>query len=252
MTLALTLPHLIIVETISIILFAYIIFGLTGFGSSITAMPFLALLYPLHFAVPLMLLLDLTASLLLSSRNYRSVDVAELVRLGSFTMAGIVLGVIFFIYLPSEKLQLALGIFVFASAMRGLFFPADSSKPIAQSWSAPMGIAGGAATAMFGTGGPLYAAYLTRRIQEKTALRATMGALISMSGLARLVMFAASGFLAQQNLILLAAISLPCMFLGLYAGNHLHFRLPGKQIILIVWMTLAFGGACLIWKNLGL
>jgi len=250
MSFALTLPHLIVVETVSIILIAYVVFGLTGFGSSVTAMPFLALLYPLHFAVPFMLLLDLTASLLLSSRNYRSVDRAELFYLGSFTLAGLILGVTLLIYLPTEHLQLALGIFVLASALRALFFPSATMTPIARSWSAPMGIAGGAATAMFGTGGPLYAAYLTRRIHEKTALRATMGALITMSAMVRLVMFSAAGFLAQQNLILLAAISLPCVFIGLYAGSHLHLRLPSKQVILIVWLTLAFGGACLILKSI--
>ena len=52
-----------------IVLLAYTILGITGFGASITAMPLLAHLLPLRFAVPMLLLLDLSASLIIGTRN---------------------------------------------------------------------------------------------------------------------------------------------------------------------------------------
>lgn len=52
-----------------IVMFAYTVFGLTGFGSSITAMPLLVQLIPLKVAVPLMLVYDLTSGLLLGLKT---------------------------------------------------------------------------------------------------------------------------------------------------------------------------------------
>lgn len=246
----LTLPLVIVVMTASIVFFAFVIFGLTGFGSSITAMPFLALLFPLHFAVPFMLLLDLTAALLICVQHKSAVDRVEFLRFIPSTLAGVAIGLTLFVYAPVHALQLGLGIYVLASAIRGLFFPARNLKPIAVGWSGPMGVAGGTFTALFGTGGPFYVAYLTGRLKEKASLRATMSALVALNGITRLVLLFTSGFYGQKNLLLLAGIMLPCALVGLYVGSHLHWRLSSKQIIKIVWSVLAFGGTCLIWRNI--
>lgn len=245
----LTLPLLIVVTTASIVFFAFVIFGLTGFGSSITAMPFLALLFPLHFAVPFMLVLDLTAALVICLQHNRAVDRDEFLRFVPSTLAGVAIGLTLFVYAPVHALQLGLGIYVLASAIRGLFFPARL-KPIAVGWSAPMGLAGGTFTALFGTGGPFYVAYLTGRLKEKTSLRATMSALVALNGITRLVLLFTSGLYGQKNLLSLAGIMLPCALIGLYVGSHLHLRFSSKQIVQIVWTVLAFGGTCLIWRNI--
>ena len=50
---------------------AYFVFGLTGFGSTVVALPLLALLFPLKFAVSLMMLLDLVVLLLFGARLRR-------------------------------------------------------------------------------------------------------------------------------------------------------------------------------------
>ena len=52
-----------------IVALAYAVFGLTGFGASIVAMPLLVMVFPLRFAVPMMLLFDFTAGLSIALRN---------------------------------------------------------------------------------------------------------------------------------------------------------------------------------------
>ena len=47
---------------------AYVVFGLTGFGSTVVAVPLLAHVLPLTFAVPLIMLLDLAATVMLGAR----------------------------------------------------------------------------------------------------------------------------------------------------------------------------------------
>jgi uncharacterized membrane protein YfcA len=53
---------------LAIILGAYFIRGITGFGSGLIAVPLLALILPLQTVVPLVLVLDLCASLIMSHR----------------------------------------------------------------------------------------------------------------------------------------------------------------------------------------
>jgi uncharacterized protein len=246
---AMTMPFELIATTALIISFAYIVFGLTGFGSSITAMPFLVLLYPLRFAVPFMLLLDLSAALLLGWMNRHAVDRAELLRLLPFTLVGIALGLTILVSVPERPLLLLLGLFVLTSAARGLF-SAPSARTIASAWSFPLGLAGGLFTALFGTGGPLYAVYLAGRLHDKSERRATIAALICISGLARLALFGTAGLFGQPNLIALAALLLPCMILGFYIGSCLHKYLSAQRVVQALWILLLFGSVTLIWRSL--
>ena len=68
------LPWTTLAATALIVALAYVVYGLTGFGASIVAIPLLAHIFPLRFAVPMMLLFDLGAGLLLGWRHHRIVD----------------------------------------------------------------------------------------------------------------------------------------------------------------------------------
>ena len=69
------------VETIAaaaaLVACTYCVFGMTGFGSTVLALPILVYLVPLKFAVSLLLLLDLVASVLLSARSRRGVRLVK-------------------------------------------------------------------------------------------------------------------------------------------------------------------------------
>lgn len=231
-----------------IVMLAYTVFGLTGFGSSITAMPLLVHLIPLQMAVPMMLIFDLCAGLLLGLKNHRAVDRKELLRLVPFMLAGMALGVTLLVKAPERVLLLVLGIFVLAYSGWSLLLR-PSLKPIAAGWSMPLGTAGGVFTALFGTGGPIYTIYLARRLDDKLALRATISSLIFLSALARLVLFTGAGLYAQNDVLSLAALLLPCSMAGLYLGSRLHSRLPTQRVVQVVWGILILGGGSLVWRS---
>lgn len=243
------LPFDTLVGVALIIVLAYTVFGLTGFGASITAMPLLVYFLPLRFAVPLMLIFDVCATVLLGLKNRRAVDRQELLRLIPFMLAGMLLGVTLLVTAPERALLFLLGCFVLAYAGWSLIFQRDTMT-IATGWAAPLGTVGGIFTALFGTGGPIYVIYLAGRLHDKSALRATIGALIFVSGLSRLALFTTAGLYAQQNLLLLAAVLLPCAMLGLYLGGRLHRRLPVQRVVQAVWVILILGGISLIWRSL--
>jgi uncharacterized membrane protein YfcA len=232
-----------------IVILAYTVFGLTGFGSSITAMPLLVQVIPLRMAVPLMLIFDLAASLLLGLKNRRVVDRKELLRLVPFMLVGMTLGVVALVNAPERLLLLTLGVFILAYSAWSLLLRPEVQQ-IGSHWSMPLGIAGGVFTALFGTGGPIYTIYLARRLNDKLVLRATISALIFISALSRLALFTSAGLYGQQSLLLLAALLLPGALVGLYLGNHLHHRLPAERVVQVIWVILITGGVSLIVRNL--
>src|ERR1035437_1621312 len=108
------LPLNTVVSAALIVVLAYTVLGLTGFGASITAVPLLAHLFPLRFAVPMMLIFDVCATLLLGLKNRRAVDRRELLRLIPFMLVGMVLGVTLLVKAPERALLFLLGTFVLA------------------------------------------------------------------------------------------------------------------------------------------
>ncbi len=228
---------------------AYTIFGLTGFGASIMAMPVLAQLIALRVAVPMMLVFDLCAGSLLALRNRGEVRHRELLRLLPFMLAGMLLGVTALVRAPERGLLLVLGLFVLGYAAWSLLSPARG-QPIAAGWAAPLGAVGGVFTALYGTGGPIYTIYLARRIDDPRALRASIGTFILISAVIRLVLFTSAGLYAQGDALHLAAWLLPCAIVGLYAGSHLHSRLPAHRVGQILWSLLIVGGASLVLRSL--
>ena len=75
------------------VLFAYTVFGMSGFGSTIISIPILANWLPLTYLVPLMALADLAAAVFVGGSNRRHVSLPELKRVMPFMVVGIVLGV---------------------------------------------------------------------------------------------------------------------------------------------------------------
>jgi uncharacterized membrane protein YfcA len=231
-----------------VVILAYTVFGLTGFGSSITAMPLLVQLVPLHSAVAMMLLFDLAAGLLLGLKNRRVVDRRELLRVVPMMLIGMGIGIVVLVKAPERLLLLTLGGFILAySAWSLLFNP--KLQIIRGAWAVPLGITGGVFTALFGTGGPIYTIYLARRLPDKLVLRATISTLIFISGLSRLALFSGAGLYRQDGLLLLAAVLLPFALGGLYLGNHLHGKLAPARVVQAIWAILIGGGASLILRN---
>ncbi|MDH0645699.1 sulfite exporter TauE/SafE family protein [Pseudomonas sp. GD03858] len=220
---------------------AYIVFGIAGFGTALVAGPVLIHFMPLSRIIPLLVLLDFVAAFgnLLPSR--RDVVRGELLRLLPFMAVGCTLGVVFLLRLKSDVLLLLMGVFVTAYAVYGL---AVKVRPASLSalWAAPMGTVGGLFGALFGSGGFLYAIYLSARLEAKDQVRATQVALISCSTVVRLSLFLIAGVYADASLLSLAACLLPVMFLGTWLGRRLTLKLSREAFVrLITWLVLASG-----------
>ena len=242
------LPWPTLVAVGLIVTLGYTVYGITGFGAAIVAVPLLAHFLPLRFAVPMMLVFDLFAGVLLGLKNRGHVDRSELLRLLPFLLVGMGVGATLLAKAPERWLLILLGGFVLGYAGLNLL---RRSKPalISTRWAIPAGAIGGVFTALYGTGGPVYTMYLARRLPDKSVLRATIGTLILVAAVARLVLFTASGFYSQHGLLPLAFALVPCALAGYLAGSHLHARLPAQRVAQGVWLLLVAGGASLLWRG---
>ncbi|MDT3705644.1 MAG: sulfite exporter TauE/SafE family protein [Thiobacillus sp.] len=238
-----------IAATAAILLAAYVIRGITGFGSGLVSVPLLALFLPLQFVVPLVLLLDFTASIVIGGFNFRRVQWNEIGVLIPFGVVGVILGTTLLVNLPAEPMLLALAGFVFIFAMRSVL-NIHGDKPASRAWAAPAALTGGTVGALFGTGGPPYVIYLTHRIRDKSDLRATFSALFFTEGATRIVSFLLAGLLLSAKVWIAYLVALPLVLSALYLGGRVHVGLSATQMTRLVGILLLVSSVSLLFKAL--
>jgi uncharacterized membrane protein YfcA len=236
-----------IMLVLCIVLSAYFIRGITGFGSGLIAVPLLALSHPLQFAVPLVLALDFTASVVLGGANRKKVQWGEIKILLPFGIIGGCVGAAALLWLPTTPILLTLGAFTMFFGFRNVFGLEPVSQ-ISRAWAIPAGLAGGSAGALFGTGSPPYIMYLTRRVLDKTAVRATFSWLIAIDGAFRLTLFLLAGLLLEPQLQIAYLLGIVPMALGLYTGNKVHLDMTSAGMLKVVGVLLVVSGAMLFVK----
>ncbi|MFP5381853.1 MAG: sulfite exporter TauE/SafE family protein [Gammaproteobacteria bacterium] len=231
----------------AILLGAYVIRGITGFGSGLISVPLLALFLPLTFVVPWVLLLDFTASVLIGGFNFGRVRWNEIGILIPLGLAGVALGTGLLVNLPQAPMLFALAVFVLVFALRSVF-NVYGDKLASRWWAIPASLTGGTVGALFGTGGPPYVIYLTHRIRDKGALRATLSALFFTEGLARIVSFTAAGLLLNARVWMAYLAALPLVLGALYVGERAHVGLAPAQMTRLIGVLLLVSSLSLFFK----
>src|SRR5258705_13953643 len=146
-----------------ILMSAYFIRGITGFGSGLISVPLLALSQPLQFAIPLVLALDFTASVVLGSTNNKKANWGEIKILLPAGMVGACVGAYALLTLPTTPVLLTLGAFTMFFGFRNIFGLQPEGQ-LSRAWAVPAGLAGGRAGGLFRTGGPPLIRFLNVRL----------------------------------------------------------------------------------------
>ena len=234
-----------------VIFVAYFIFGISGFGSSIISVPLLVQMYPLRSVVPLMVIVDICASLYVGRKSSQDANLKELKWLFPFSLIGMILGIYLLVKAPNEPLLITLGCFAALNGARVLWQRnAEMHEPINKWWAAPFGFFGGTFTALFATGGPIYVSYLGLRINDPKQLRATMAFAILMLTFLRLTLMLVTGLILSWPVIGLAICLMPATFLGIWLGTHVHTKLSNAAMRVAYGSILIFSGAMLLIRQI--
>jgi uncharacterized protein len=224
----------------------YMAFGITGFGATIIIVPVLAQFLPLKFVVPMLVLLDLTATIVMgTSKATQARDLGEIRWMLPFMLTGMAVGAYLLKAAPERWLMLALGLFVAGYALITLVRNRGVGGTIARWWGAPLALLGGIGSSLFGTGGPVYAIYVSRRLHDPGAMRATMSTIIGIGVVVRIVVFSIAGLLLKMEVGMAALALLLFMSGGLLLGMRLHSRMKADHVRRVVHVLLVVSGSLL-------
>ena len=243
--LPLTINELVL--CIVIIFVAYVIKGLSGFGSGLVAIPLLAFFLPLPFIVPVLALVSYTGTVYQSFTYRRDVVWRDLWPLLPFSLAGITIALWLLVNTDVTVLTLTLGIFIFCYAVYSLL--PHEIKSGSRWWAVAAGSSAGLIGALFGTGGPFYVLYLKMRQVNKQQFRATITMIFLVDGAARLFGYFHSD-LFTNKMVVLALVLLPVLILAMYVGQHLHIKINDHRFNQVVSVLLLVSGLSLAIKSI--
>ncbi len=233
----------------AIVFGAYVIFGITAFGAAMFTVPALSYFFPLSFVLPMCVLLDVSAALALGSRFSKDADRGELKWMAPCSLVGAVAGVTALVTIPQQATIAALGIFLCTYGAYSLFAGAPQIGIARHPWAVISGFCGGAAGTLFGVGAPTYAIYLSRRLPDKTVLRATLSNMVLLSTSIRALVFFAGGLMIADRVIG-AVLLLPFALGGIWAGHRIQLSASRETLLKIIGVLLLLIGASLIVRAL--
>ncbi len=226
-----------------ILLAAYVVRGMCGFGSGLIAIPLLSLLMPLSLAVPLVVILDFLASAGHGIGNRRAIAWGEVLRLLPFGLLGVGIGLSAFHLVDPLWLKRSMGAFVLLYALYSLWAPqVGAASPW---WALPAGIGGGTIGTLFGTGGPFYVTYLKARGLDKSAFRPTFATIFLLDASARITGYVTAR-IADTALLGWLALGVPVMLVAMYLGGRLHARVSPVTFNRAISVLLVFSGISLL------
>jgi len=227
---------------------AFVIRAAVGFASNLIAVSVLSWWWPIHWVVPLVVFVDLLASLALGLHDRPHVQWRELTWLGFAILAGLGVGVWGLAQLHGRELIQGLGAFVVGYAAYGAYrirFQARGRQRAPRWWGGFFGLLAGLLGGLYGTGGPPVVAYLQLRRLDKRAFRATfqgVGVLFSLEGTA---LYWRAKLLGGHTLMVGLSL-LPVVLFGLFLGNSVYHRLDARRFQYGVCVVLASIGVKLL------
>lgn len=226
-----------------IILLAYTLEAITGFGSVVIALALGALLLPIDRLLPILVPLNVCMSGYLCWRYHRLIDR----RLLLGTLAGYAL----LPWLDAEALKRGFGVLIlwFAGGELWRLFRHAPVRGHTPGWV--MRLATGAAGichGLFASGGPLLVYALAGSTLDKARLRATLISVwFTLNGLLTLA-FLFDGRLVPA-LPQIGAYA-PLLLFGVGLGERLHHRLSEQHVRVLIYLMLLAAGALLLYPSL--
>ncbi len=224
-----------------IILVAFYVRAVIGFGSGLISVALLTLIFPIKEVVPVVLLLDLLGSVLLGAYDFQEMRWPELRWLIPGSLIGLAFGSFILADTNAQNLTRFLGVFILAYVVYALVMKPERLPQVALPWGMPLGIFGGVVGSLYGGGGPPIVAYLQMRHLDKRAFRATFQGIALTDNILRAFMYIALALLTWQ-LTVGFLLLIPPVLLGLWTGNRLHLRINQRAFLMGTLAVLAVVG----------
>ena len=216
-----------------------VIQGSIGFGYALVAVPVMVLLLP--WAVPVTpLFLALHMTVLMSAKEWRSIDLGGFALITGGRLVGTIAGVILLILVPTGYLSTLTGLLIMAAALGSFLKP---SFEVRNSTRLTGGLASGVVGTVAALGGtPLALVYQDRsgpELRSTLAISFVVGIAMSLVGLGL------AGKVEGRHVVLALEL-LPGLFVGLWASRWVVKRLEERWLRPAVLIFAAVAGMAIV------
>lgn len=225
-------------------LLAFVVRGVSGFGSSMVAIGALSLLLPPAQVVPAVLALELLSTAHLLPGVWRQVDWRSLRWVIAGCLLATPLGLRLLAELPTRPMRLVVSATLLAVALLMLSGLAQRLAPARTpgAWGAlAAGAGSGLLNGAAGIGGPPVIVFYFATTGAAVS-RASLIAYFLVIDLWALAWAGGSGLLNHQGWPLIL-VALPFSLLGIWLGKHVYLRLDEARLRRLIWGLLAVLGA---------
>ncbi|MBQ9087572.1 MAG: sulfite exporter TauE/SafE family protein [Lentisphaeria bacterium] len=229
--------------------------AITGFGSSVLALPFLNVTLGLRMAVQMLCVLSWVMALYIVIRSWKDLVWKEFIFIVCYVALGLPVGMWIFDKLPAPILCLILGTFMVAVGIRGEITTAkkDSPTPVTPAKRSFLMklllFGGGIIQGAFGSGGPFIVIYSAKALPEKRVFRGTLSMLWLSMNTIRLVSWGITGELWNMELAKCLMWSFPVVIAGILIGDHLHNKVSEHHFKIGVYAVLIISGIFMVVAN---
>lgn len=240
----------------AVILVANTASSLTGFGGTVLALPFVAMIIGVKMAVPVLVVQAWVLAIFICAEARRSISWRDWAKIVVFVVLGLPVGLWVAGVVREEPLKLALGLFTLALGSYGMIrpLPREDSRERLVGWKrrALTGLLalGGVVHGAFATGGPLIVVYGTRAMPEKSTFRVTMSATWLTLNTILLTQWFIRGTFTEPQLKL-AALCVPFTLAGMAIGTVAHYRVDELLFRRALYTVLIIASLMLIGSAVG-
>ena len=230
-----------------VVAFAAFLQTISGFGFALFVVPLFGLFIDVKVGVVISTIAGLASSGHQTLKDRRDIDRPLARRLVLASLAGMPIGLLVIVFLPSSILQVIVGVLVVGSAValaRGLFVSIVSNAA-----DRVAGFVSGVLATATSTNGPPLVVLLQARNLPARIFRPTVNAVFVVGGAVSLVLYAVSGRLGWREASA-ALVSCPGLAVGIVSGRNLRERISPRGFRLLVLVLLVLTGVTSIVAGL--
>ncbi len=233
-----------------VMLVAMTLAGVIGFAANVLALPVLSMFLPLKTAVAVLMLIVAVQIVIQAFMYRRNIYWREVGHIVAWTLLGMPIGFVALNVLPELVMKAVLGLFVAATALKGIVDDARGKKPGTiqeKPYHKLLLFFSGLLTGAFGCGGPLMVVYCRNRYRDKDTFRMMQFGAGSIIMTLPCLAYAASGAYTAQGIPYIIA-GFVAVAIALKASAAIARRMKTTIFQQLVNVVLLISAVTLMWQ----
>ncbi|MBN2851190.1 MAG: sulfite exporter TauE/SafE family protein [Clostridia bacterium] len=230
----------IVVIGIFVLIFAYAVQGISGFGKSLVATPILSFFIPANEVIAIMILTGLLANFYMLLKTFRYSNIRKIWVMILLGIGGVMTGVRVLSFVPVKELKIAMGVMVVISA---ILLASGYKLRIKEGHFAygAAGLTSGFLSGLLSMGGPAIVLFLQNQDHEKHEFRGNLTLFFFFTGIFAIASLFMN-HLVTSDVISKSLFFLPASLIGVFLGNYLSHKINEKVFKKIIILILFLAG----------